>query len=158
MKILVVSDTHKDTATLATLLEKYCNQVQMVCHLGDHADDLLCFQAKYPALTMVTVAGNCDSVLSVDAERVLTLPPHRIFLAHGHNHGVKMNLDRLAYYAREKDAHACFFGHTHMPVVLWYGSILMLNPGSLGAPRIGDKPSYALVEIGDTITGEVMYL
>lgn len=156
MKILVVSDTHERTFELKNLLERYAGEVQMVCHLGDNANDLLRFQGEYPQLAMVAVAGNCDYDPSLQREIILSLSACldrtdsekiRILLTHGHNLGVKSGQDRLAYYAREKGARACFFGHTHFPTLTEVGGIFLMCPGSPAHPRGGSKASYGIVEI-----------
>ena len=156
MKILVTSDTHEKTRELKTLLERYADEVKIVCHLGDHARDLLQFQTLYPQLMMVAVAGNCDYSPGLQPEIILNIsaclddenaPSKKILLTHGHNLGVKTGLDRLAYYAKEKGADACFFGHTHFPVCCEVGGIFVMNPGSPSWPRGGSESSYGLVEI-----------
>jgi len=158
MKLLLISDTHGRTTTLESLLARYAKEVQMVCHMGDHANDLLKFQHKYPALNMVVVAGNCDYDVNLPREQILTVSGKQILLTHGHFLNVKMNLQRLIYYAGEKGVDACFFGHTHEPVRYTTGSIFVMNPGSLEEPRGGSKASYGLVEISECgeITGEVI--
>jgi putative phosphoesterase len=156
MKILVVSDTHEITKELRDILEKHANDVRIVCHLGDHAYDLLQLQCEYPQLTFVAVAGNCDYVRDLENEIILKIsaclddpeaPFVKILLSHGHNLGVREGLDRLAYYAKEKDADACFFGHTHFPVCKNVNGIFIMNPGSPSCPRGGSKASYGIVEI-----------
>jgi len=156
VKILVVSDTHEKTKELEKILAKYANEVKMVCHLGDHAWDLLNFRNKYPHLGMIAVAGNCDYSPELQQEIILNIsaclddenaPSVKILLTHGHYNGVKTGLDRLAYYAREKGVDACFFGHTHFPVCCEVGGVFVMNPGSPSWPRGGSVASYGLVEI-----------
>ena len=43
-------------------------------------------------------------------------------------------------------------GHTHLPMILWVGGKLILNPGSVGRPKDGDpRASYMIVEVRDGI-------
>lgn len=167
MKILLVSDTHQITGGLKELLAQYENEVKLVCHLGDHAQDLMRFRSEYPQISMVAVKGNCDYSPEFQPEITLQItacmdspdaPSVKILLVHGHNNGVKRGLDRLAYYAREKGVDACFFGHTHFPVMSEMGGVLMMNPGSIEIPRGGSKASYGLVEISPQgeITGRLV--
>ncbi|MCL1843580.1 MAG: metallophosphoesterase [Defluviitaleaceae bacterium] len=162
LKILAVSDTHEDTAELSRLLERFADDVQMVIHLGDYANDLLKFQSKYPQLRMVAVAGNCDAYygLNIERELLLNLGGKKILLTHGHYLGVKTGVDRLAYYALEKGADACFFGHTHYAEIERRQGLFIMNPGSPNFPRGGSKQSYGIVEITKTgeIIGEVFYI
>ena len=163
MQILVMSDSHRNDYPVKRLLDKYATQVQMAVHLGDCAPDLLQFQADYPHITMVAVAGNSDSSPDLEKERVLSLndsAPCRILLVHGDQHTVTWNYDRLAYYAQEKAVHACLFGHTHVPANLRVGSVFLFNPGSVSVPRDGSRAGYGLLQIDaeGNISGEVMEL
>lgn len=166
MKILLVSDTHESTRELEAILARHASEVKIACHMGDHARDLLCFQGDYPQLQMLAVAGNCDYSPDLRREIMLSLSPcldsgapaKNILLTHGHNIGVKHNLDRLAYYAKEKNAHAAFFGHTHCPARAEIGGVFLMNPGSPAFPRGGSKASYAIVEISEDgeISGKIL--
>ncbi|MCL1877427.1 MAG: metallophosphoesterase family protein, partial [Defluviitaleaceae bacterium] len=82
----------------------------------------------------------------------------KILLVHGHMHGVKMGLDRLAYAAKEAGANAAFYGHTHLPVVTNHGGIFIMNPGSPSFPRGGSKASYGIAEISPkgAISGRII--
>ena len=156
MQILVISDSHGKVVPVRTLLDRYSSTVQAVFHLGDHAADLLQFQPKYPALNLVAVAGNCDFCTTVPKELVLTLDTCRILLMHGHSHNVKANLDRLMYYAQEKEVDACLFGHSHIPVAFSHGSVFFMNPGSVSEPRGLSKAGYGIITVsGGNISGEV---
>lgn len=147
MNILVISDSHRATEPIRQILKIYAGQVSMALHLGDHAQDLLRFQGAFPHIAMHAVAGNCDS--GGEPEKLLTLHGRRILLTHGHRHQVKMSVDRLMYYAEEKEADACLFGHTHVPAVFDAGPVLFMNPGSIGQPRMGALPGYGLLRISE---------
>ena len=177
MQILVISDSHGKIEPVRNLLERYSRNVEMVIHLGDNANDLLQFQSAYPTLNMVAVAGNCDSYTDAPRELILTLGvPHkrRVLLLHGHSKNVKTNLNRLMYYSQEKEVDVCLFGHTHAPVITSHGpffvdlysdnprrqNCLIMNPGSVGEPRMMSNASYGLLSIDSkgSITGEVYNL
>lgn len=51
------------------------------------------------------------------------------------------------------------FGHTHYPMVRRIGDKFIINPGSLGQPRNGGWPTYAVVDcMAETVTfREVLY-
>jgi len=162
MKILLISDTHKLTSTLKNeVLAKYANDVQIVVHLGDYARDLTKFKPKYPNLEMAVVGGSFES--GEEKERILEVGgdvKRRILIMHGHTVDVKTNLDRITYYAQQKGADACFFGHTHEPVVFTKNGVFFMNPGSLTMPRVKGPGSFGLVTIFEDgeIDGDVIYL
>ena len=163
MKILLVSDTHGDKAALEALIERYANQVQLICHMGDHDGDLHTLQSRWsgvPKLIMTAVSGNCDYGGAFQKEQILKLYSRKVLLTHGHHQRVKSGLDRLGYYAKEKGMDTCFFGHTHVPVIQWVGGVFLMNPGSLCEPRGGSLGSYGLAEIfpNGEISGEIMYI
>ena len=159
------SDTHMQLSRMEKIILEYAEEVRIVCHLGDHANDLLNLQAKFPGHTFVAVPGNCDPP-DAGNERVLAFSPcmdahdavARILLVHGHAHGVRRGLDRLVYSAKEHGATAAFFGHTHVPFASKHGGVFVMNPGSLTAPRGGSKASYGLVEVSPEgeISGKVI--
>ena len=159
MKILVISDTHEIVSDLKELLLKYSQEVKLVVHLGDYPSDLMQFQPLYPHLNMVALDGTGYEV-NFPAERVLKFGEVSILCVHGHRHGVKSNLQRIVYYAQEKQVNACFFGHTHMSTIFEEQGIFFMNPGSLAFPRDGRHGRYGIVEISEngTIKGEVITL
>ena len=143
MKILVVSDTHGDISGVQEALRRE-GPVDYVFHLGDNARDAARIQTT---AHMVSVLGNCDFGGAPLTETVF-LCGNRLLLTHGHGQGVKYGLQRLAYFAAEQEVDAAFFGHTHVPLIDYYGSILLMNPGSISRPR-GRKPTYGVVELTD---------
>ena len=58
-----------------------------------------------------------------------------------------------------ENASIFFLGHTHYPMHRRIGNKMIINPGSLGQPRHGGWPSYALVELpsGSVEFREVRY-
>jgi len=185
MKVLVVSDSHGDSGTIRNLVDRYKHEVETVIHLGDNARDLIRFDADYPEINFVAVAGNCDYGTSLLSERILTIgttQKRRVLLLHGHSLNVKSNLNRLMYYAQEKNVDACLYGHSHMPflhvdepVFTPVGNsnaisacihskavrpLFIMNPGSTSEPRGGSVASYGILSIDDegNITGEIIKL
>ena len=156
MKILLISDTHGSTSLLKNeILPKYASQVQLAVHLGDYANDLLDLRHSYPNLTMVGVDGAFE--VGSRTERVLVVGDdvkRRILLMHGHTVAVKTNLDRISYYALEKQVDACFFGHTHVETRFIKNGIYFMNPGSLTEPRGAARGSFGIVTI--TPEGEII--
>ncbi|MCL2357598.1 MAG: YfcE family phosphodiesterase [Defluviitaleaceae bacterium] len=164
MKILLVSDTHNSTRELEQIMERHEGEVRVVCHMGDHFRDLLLLSPKFPGVELVAVSGNCD--YGGDRLRILEFSPcldskdaiTRILIVHGDKHGVKYGLDRLAYAAKEANANAAFYGHTHFPLVTTHGGIFIMNPGSPSFPRGGSKASYGIAEIAPdgSISGRIV--
>ena len=149
MKILVISDTHRNTAAIRNVLKAVKSSVAMVFHLGDCRDDIKPFEKENPQLRFVCVSGNCDFNTDVPLNIVVPVRGKKIWLCHGHQDNVKMTYDRISYRAEELGVDACLFGHTHSPVLFYQSGILFLNPGSLSSPRGYAVPTYGMLDVSD---------
>jgi len=157
MTILVISDSHGKTVSVKNLLDKYTRTANLVIHLGDHADDILRYTSDFSHLTIAAVSGNVDGYRA-PIERIITLNERKILLTHGHVQDVKSGLDRLIFYAIERQVDVCLFGHTHEPVSFVHDGIFFMNPGSLGAPRPGGRAGYGLITLGSAVEGRLLPL
>jgi putative phosphoesterase len=146
MNILVLSDSHRLLPPVRNLLRLYSGQVIIAAHLGDDASDLMDMQPEFPNLRMVAVRGNCDAGYG-NEEQMLHINGKNILMVHGHRQHVKSGCERLCFYAAEKKADACLFGHTHLSTVFKEGQAIYVNPGSLSHPRPGEARSYALLSV-----------
>jgi len=147
-KLLVVADTHGDRAALAAVLRWAGDQgIRSGAFLGDGAADLAgATQRSGVPLLWTAVRGNGDYDHTLPGSAILDWGGKKLFLCHGHQHGVQEGLETLASTARAMDADAALFGHTHRPLHEKFGGLLVLNPGSLGRPRGQTPPSFATVE------------
>lgn len=143
MRILVVSDTHGDRAAMDRLV-KQAGQFDRIFHLGDNYRDAG-YLAGIAARPVDCVPGNCDFERAA-GDIIVTAGGKRFFLTHGHSYGVGYSLTRISLAAREKEADAVLFGHTHRPLLDWDGALMVLNPGSLSRPR-GSHAGYAFIDI-----------
>ena len=53
-----------------------------------------------------------------------------------------------------------FNGHTHVPLVKWYGDVLLVNPGSPSRPRSMDGPTFGVLTLneGEKPSAEIIRL
>lgn len=130
MNILVVSDSHGKTDNLMRAVE--LTRPEYVLHLGDCQRDLERLRQAFSMLPMEGVPGNCDYGSCDQPERLTELGGVRILMLHGHTRGVKSDIMRAVWAARECGAQVLLFGHTHRPLVDNDGSLLVLNPGAAG--------------------------
>lgn len=157
MKIGVISDTHGDVNKAKEAIA-HMGEIQLLIHLGDHYDDGMKLKEKLH-VPLVAIKGNCDSDPGAEAEIVKEIGSHKFLLVHGHQYGVKVDLNRLYYRAMELGCDVALYGHTHVPISITYGNLLILNPGSPSLPRGGSKASYGLVEIQeDEVRGFIIEL
>ena len=134
MNILVVSDSHGKTDNLMRAVE--LTRPEYVLHLGDCQRDLERLRQAFPMLPMEGVPGNCDYGSCDQPERLTELGGVRILMLHGHTRGVKSDIMRAVWAARECGAQVLLFGHTHQPLVDRSGDFWVMNPGCIGpSPR-----------------------
>ena len=134
MRILVLSDSHAALRFMRQCIDKL--KPDTVVHLGDHYDDGAALAEEYKNLIFHLVPGNCDRYrcpLGVAQTLDYTVCGVRLYMTHGHNHGVKSGIGVLLADARRCGAQAALYGHTHRPDChqepdgLW-----VLNPGTCG--------------------------
>jgi putative phosphoesterase len=143
-----MSDTHGNTASLkAVLLWAKKHHLDAAVFLGDGLCDVsnavreTCFSGS-----LVMVRGNGDSDHQIPYNNTFEFAGHTFFITHGHQQRVSDGLDGLLAAAKSVGADAAFFGHTHIPFWEEIDSLLVLNPGSVGAPRSRKGASFAVIE------------
>lgn len=134
MKILVLSDSHSAMRFMRQAMQAV--KPDAVIHLGDYYDDGQTLREEYPHIVFHTVPGNCDQFRcppNVAQTLCYCIGGVKLYMTHGHLHGVKSGPYRLTKDARAQNAQAALYGHTHQSDChqeedgLW-----VLNPGSCG--------------------------
>ena len=135
MKILVLSDSHVALSFMRLCIEKI--KPDHIVHLGDHYEDGRAMAEQYPHIRFHQVPGNCDryrcdprqaDILCYDIAGV------RIYMTHGHRHGVKSGDHLLVAQARSGHAQIALYGHTHQAICYQMeDGMWVLNPGSCGS-------------------------
>ncbi len=135
MKILVLSDSHSGRSFM-----RFCIQSvhpEHVIHLGDHYEDGTAMAEEYPHIRFHQVPGNCDRYrMDATMPDILCYPIGgvKLFMTHGHKHAVKSDIHRVMADARERDAQAALFGHTHSALCFQSeDGLWVLNPGTCGS-------------------------
>lgn len=143
MRIAVVGDTHGKIQGIEKELRRL--KPKILIFTGDYYQDGDQI-AQDLKLTLYGVTGNCDYHNRGLRERLEEIEGKRFLIVHGHQYGVKRNLNRLYYRGLELEADIILFGHTHISCCRQVEGVWLLNPGSPVYPR-GERGSYALVEI-----------
>jgi uncharacterized protein len=154
----VIADTHllQGTRELAELLAGPFRDVEAILHAGDITEMgvLECFGEK----EVVAVCGNMDSTgvrRQLPGKRVWKTGRFKVGLLHGWGgrQGIEERIER------EFEGVDCIvYGHTHTPALTESHGIFFFNPGSFaGIFGIGKK-SIGILEFGERITGEIVYL
>lgn len=150
VRILVVSDTHRDRSALRDAILRQ-PEAEAVIHLGDGAEEAEEMRDKFPEKTFFLVRGNCDWSKRLPVEGLETFRGKNIFYTHGYTYNVKYGIEEALTAARAKKADVLLFGHTHQPVAEYREGIYVMNPGSLH----GAEGTYGIVDLTDAgiVTG-----
>lgn len=146
MKILVISDTHKNISNVIKVMNNI-QHIDRIIHLGDNIIDAEDIESIYN-IPIDYVAGNCDFYLdNYPIEKIINLYNNRIYITHGHLHKVKWEYDTIFAAGKEKNVNVVLFGHTHKSFLSYNEDIIIMNPGSISQPR-GDKtPTFGILDI-----------
>jgi putative phosphoesterase len=166
MDVLVISDTHGKRYAIEQVLGQLNFRPSTVLFLGDGLRDLSVITGsdRYEDVSVFAVAGNCDGYMLFPSDepevRTVLLGDLRVVMMHGHTFDVKWGLDQAIAYAANKEADVLLYGHTHGPYekMLPAGErlrdgtvlgkpLLVANPGSLGEPRYGQRPSFGVLTV-----------
>lgn len=142
MRILVVSDTHRDRYALRRALLAQPT-AEVVIHLGDGEEEANEMKLNFPEKMFLQVRGNCDWGSALPAEGIAQLEGKRIFYTHGYTYNVKFGLYEAVSAARAKKADVLLFGHTHNPMTEYRDGLYIMNPGSLN----GSSGTYGTLDI-----------
>lgn len=145
IKLLIFSDSHGKTGAMLEIVEK--EKPDEIIHLGDCLRDAETISFVFPDLPVTMVPGNCDGWTNRRDSLLLERQGVKLLLAHGHQWHVKETSVLALREARAQGADVLLYGHTHRAVCRQEGSVLVLNPGTVGG--IGASASYGVVEIGD---------
>jgi uncharacterized protein len=176
-RIGLVSDTHMPERCLALppALFEALGGVDLLLHAGD-VGELWVLDRLSVIAPVLAVHGNDDTA---DAQRelpyqqVLAVAGQRIVLTHAHHPDRAQELDsrkddawgpkleRRAAFGQRAGASIVVFGHTHVPMAVQHGQVLLVNPGAIAAPNYVTRQwlqSVALLFIRDDGVPAVVHI
>lgn len=159
MKVLIVSDTHRNEDNLIKALEKEAN-LDLLIHCGD-VEGAEYEIEHYAGCKTLFVAGNNDYFSRLSRELETQIEELRVWVTHGHNYYVNANPEYIKKEAKARKMDVVMYGHTHRPVIEQTKDLIVINPGSLTYPRQeGRRPSYAVLETENSTIRrlEIVYL
>jgi len=160
MKVAVISDTHAYKINqLSQDLLNTLKQADYIIHLGDFDTRELVDEFSSWG-NFWGVAGNHDKrdIRSILPDTdVIEINGKKLGLVHGHGCTVPFGLKnglKSRFNGTELDA--ILYGHTHVTTNIMMSGILYFNPGSACGRFPAYNRSYGLLEIGDSITGQII--
>lgn len=145
MRIVVISDTHGNISNFERAVFQQ-PKADLFIHLGDHESDVDGIRLYLRDRNILRVSGNCDFGSQIPDEGETVVSGKRIFFTHGHRYNVKYGIGGAIAEARRREADILLFGHTHIPVSTYEDGLYIMNPGSLGHPRVSG-PTYGVIDI-----------
>lgn len=141
-----MSDSHSTMRYMRLAIDTV--KPEAVIHLGDHYDNAETLEEEYSHIRFHKLPGNCDRYrCPADTPQIFCygIGGVKFYMTHGHMHGVKSGLTRLIADAKEKNAQAALYGHTHIADCRQDGDLWIVNPGACNSA----EGSFAVIETGD---------
>ena len=148
MKIIVVSDSHRDFHALYNTFNQNID-ADLFVFLGDGLEELEDMESIFFQKEIWCVCGNCDFFTSKNTMGVGMAEGVKILYTHGHLFDVKKSLNKLRRQAEDEQAGLVLFGHTHQPYCGEENGIWYFNPGSVSVPRGSKIPTFGEIIISD---------
>jgi len=156
MKIGVLSDTHlhRLTRDFRGILDQFLWDVDLIFHVGDFVSpEIVEFLSRK---NFHGVHGNMDPVEVKEVlpeKKVVQLGPYRFGLLHGY--GPSRGLDERIR-AEYQDVDVIVYGHSHRAANYVKEGILLFNPGTATGFSYSRNHSVGILEVGETIRGEII--
>lgn len=145
MRIVILSDSHKNIANVRKIVEKHEQDADLFLFLGDGERDFEDVMALRPALRCDHVCGNCDFYSFANTYNLIKAEGRRVFYTHGHLYNVKFSMSELVHAAQGLGADIILYGHTHIAKNEYVDEMYLVNPGSCSG--MGGNVSYAVIDI-----------
>ena len=151
MRLGVISDTHRKLLLADAALEQM-GEIDYLLHAGDHYDDALTL-AVGRNLRCKAVVGNCDFFTSGPEEEILELEEA------AYNPWTPLSGETVIKVIRPAEALKCRLSPLGIPISRMEKEkgIILLNPGSIGAPRGGTEATFGILEINRGIVRAHIY-
>ncbi len=141
MKLVVVSDNHRDQAVLTWIVSEYPGADHYL-HVGDSEMS----EEQLTSLGFYGVRGNYPFEPKFPNDLLMEFAGVKTFITHGHKYGVKLGIYGLVEAAISLNVHLVLYGHTHQPKINEFENILFVNPGSASSSR-SVCSSFAIITI-----------
>ena len=158
MKIGIVSDTH---GKVHPKIHNVFEDVDQIWHAGDVVSlDVI---NEWETIAPVTaVRGNTDRfpiVSKYQDYKIIEISHNRFFLTHQY---VTDTFKRITHrdWAFDLNFQMIICGHTHIPMIKQFKSVLYFNPGSAVHSRYNAKASvgYLLIENNGSLYSKIIFL
>jgi putative phosphoesterase len=160
IKIGVISDTHLNgvTGEFNRIYNEFLADKDLILHAGDVVSaEIVDFLGRKD---FHGVHGNMDPLevkKMLPAKRILKLGPYRLGLSHGGGPSAGLE-ERIRSEFRDHDVDIVVYGHSHHAVNHVREGVLLFNPGTATGFSSSGIHSIGILELDDTIHGEIITL
>ncbi len=158
MKIGVISDTHLKgvSSQLIDIYQEYFSDVDMIIHAGDLVSiEVVDFLSQKP---LHIVQGNMDSLEVKERfpeKRIVEVSGFRLGVIHGWGSpfGIESRIR-----SEFNDANVIIYGHSHRSANHIDKGVIFFNPGTADGLSIDGSNSIGILDIGETVKGNIIIL
>ena len=160
IKIGVISDTHLSgvTGEFKQIYDKFLSDKDLILHAGDIVSpEIVDFLNRK---NFHGVHGNMDPLEVTEmlpAKKIVELGPYRLGLVHGGGSSAGLE-DRIWSEFRSHNVDIIVYGHSHHAVNHVREGVLFFNPGTATGFSSSGIHSIGVLELDDTIHGEIITL
>ncbi|MDY6971946.1 MAG: metallophosphoesterase family protein [Thermodesulfobacteriota bacterium] len=157
MKIGVLSDTHlhRVTREFGEIYDKYLSDKDVILHAGDVVSvEIVEFLSRKE---FYGVHGNMDPLeirKLLPRKKIIELGSFRLGLIHGGGRASSGLEDRI--WAEFEGVEAIVYGHSHQATNHMRDGVLLFNPGAATSFSCSGTHSIGVLELDDTIRGEII--
>ena len=158
MKIGVISDTHlKDVnSQLIDIYQDCFSDVDMIIHAGDLVSmEIVDFLSQKPLHVVQGNMDNLDIRERFPKKKIIEVGDFRLGLTHGW--GSPLGIERRVR-SEFNDVHVIIYGHSHRPANHINKGIIFFNPGSATGFSISGPHSIGILDIEETVKGNIITL
>lgn len=160
MRIGVISDTHipRKRKRIPDTVLQGIKGASLIIHAGD-INEISIIRSLEKIAPVEAVAGNTDDVYvrkRLGIRKIISVEGKRIGIIHGDGKKGR-TIDRVIEAFADEDVNCVVFGHSHIPVNRVINEVLYFNPGSPTDKRRQQYFSYGILEIGNSVTGEIIH-
>ena len=137
MRIVVTSDSHRNSRDFFNIIDRHEKNADLFINLGDSEHEIELLEITRPGINIKCVCGNCDWGSTAPNEQFITFGGKKIFFTHGHMYYVKHGYQKLQERAELEGVDICLFGHTHIPYIETVNGIRYMNPGAVVSGSYG---------------------
>jgi uncharacterized protein len=161
VKVAVLSDTHipANIDRLPEILLDALKGSDLIIHAGDFTEEFVIDELKKIA-PIECVAGNMDSVRirrKCPDKKIVKLGNFKIGITHGYGAPDKI-IDYVKNIFKGEQLDCIIHGHSHIPNIEYIDNVLYLCPGSPTDKVFAPYNSFAVLEIDERLTPEIIRL